>query len=920
MALRRHRIHHTALQGKDRRAAILQGTARRMEPALAALGLCFIYAVLATRFDLKLLFEDSILTGGDSASWFQVLKTMKEDFLPRGRFFGFSQDNFFGYMEGQHYFVLPFLAAALAGYAVPLAVALKLVTVAGGFFLPATMYFAARSISRDRMTGLLAASFSLLFLFNESYTIFGGNWLSTFAGEFCFSWATALLPLLVASVLEDERKNRKGILTGLILGLIGLCHFFVFMPAFFIPFFPAFPTFIGLLRRKHRAPQDRERGRLRTARIYATYSAALMAMAFWLLPMAATRMWAQPISMIWHFASPADFARQTLAWIWLPLGIAFLYASMRLHSREIPAQGSGERSHASLQKPREAVSQALALCTYLLGACLFLFFVAPGLGMPDIRFIPSMLLCCALGAAILTGFLLAPEKPKSRTRGDPAGSVQNGIASPSMAALAARAAKIALCVIACTGAAMMARNSPAWFRWNYSGYESKAEWRVLETMASLYSGNADDGRFLWEKQDQRDNRDFGSERAFENMALFTGRPTSEGIHYGSSMMARASTYLQSSYSLNPVDPESERIYSEIDPSSWPDRFAFLNASLIVTHSERITSMFASHPSFALDSKTGKFSVFRFRDFPGSYVRVLPREAVSIVREGSGGFRADYYRFFRNSSLYGHPFVSTRFADRRLEALTGQDAAHAPDYDEWERKAAAMPEAIQQATPAEVVRHGTSGEKIDDFSIRFATGSPGFPHLIAVSWAPGWKSAGGEKIYPAAPGFMLLYPETEKVDLRYTRTGIEMAGLAISFLVLPAALLYVFAGKRGRRRPRSWSSRHWTAQLVLSFIVFFSVAAFLVLQTGSGYPALSRDIGAARRLDTGLPAQRKQAGKLVDRWATAENLDRYDNRLVFDAWKIKAMILAREGRQKEADDIVRMLKDRYPRTRVLSSLP
>jgi hypothetical protein len=917
MALRRHRIHLPALQGKNRRAAILQGTARRCEPALAALGLCFIYAVLASRFDLKLLFEDSILTGGDSASWFQVLKTMKEDFLPRGRFFGFSQDNFFGYMEGQHYFVLPFLAAALAGFAVPLAVALKLVTVAGGFFLPATMYFAARTISRDRMTGLLASSFSLLFLFNESYTIFGANWLSTFAGEFCFSWATAFLPLLVASVLEDERKSRKGILSGLILGLIGLCHFFVFMPAFFIPFFPAFPALIGMLRRKkHRASQEGEQGRLRTARIYATYSTALMVMAFWLLPMAATRMWAQPISMIWHFASAFDFARQTLAWIWLPLGIAFLYASVRLHSGEVTAQGRDARSHAGMHTPHAAVSQALALCAYLLGACLFLFFVAPGLGMPDIRFIPTMLLCCALGAAILTGFLLAPDKSQNRAQADVPLSAKPGIASPSMAGLVALAAKIALCVIACAGAAMMARNSPAWFRWNYSGYESKAEWGVLETMASLYAGDADDGRFLWEKQDQRDNRDFGSERAFENMSLFTGRPTSEGIHYGSSMMARAATYLQSSYSLNPVDPESERIYSEVDPSSWPDRFAFLNASLIVTHSERITSMFASHPSFALDSKTGKFSVFRFRDFPGSYVRILPHDAVSIVREGAGGFRADYYRFFRNSSLYGHPFVSARFADRGLEALTGQDVAHAPGYGEWERKAAAMPPAM----PAEVMRHSTSEEKVDDFSIRFRTGSPGMPHLIAVSWAPGWKSEGGERIYPAAPGFMLLYPETENVELRYKRTGWETAGLAMSFLVLPAALVFGFTGKQGRRRLRSWHSRLWTWQLVFSFIVFFSVAAFLVLQTGSGYPALSRDIGTARRLDTGLPAQRTQAEKLVGRWATAENLDRYDNRLVFDAWKIKAMILAREGRQKEADDIVRMLKDRYPRTRVLSSLP
>jgi len=169
-------------------------------------------------------------------------------------------------------------------------------------------------------------------------------------------------------------------------------------------------------------------------------------------------------------------------------------------------------------------------------------------------------------------------------------------------------ASLVLVVAASAGAAAMARNSPAWYRWNYSGYEAKTEWPAMEALGKTYKGTPDGGRFLWEKQDQRDNRDFGSERAFENLSLFTGHPTSEGIHYGSSMMARAATYLQSTYSPNPVDPEAERIYSEIDPQSWPARFSLLNARYIVTHSEQITALFSAHPAFALDGKFGKFRV------------------------------------------------------------------------------------------------------------------------------------------------------------------------------------------------------------------------------------------------------------------------------------------------------------------------
>ena len=155
--------------------------AAQAEDMVSWLVLALVYAFMLSRFDLRLLVSDSILTGGDSASWYQVLKTLKEDFLPQGRLFGFSQANFFGYLEGQHYFILPFLVAALLGFLVPLGVALKIATVAGGFALPLSMFFAASSISGRKRSGAIDAALSLLFLLNESYSIFGGNWLSTFA-------------------------------------------------------------------------------------------------------------------------------------------------------------------------------------------------------------------------------------------------------------------------------------------------------------------------------------------------------------------------------------------------------------------------------------------------------------------------------------------------------------------------------------------------------------------------------------------------------------------------------------------------------------------------------------------------------------------------------------------------------------------
>lgn len=836
---------------------------RKIETALSLGILGTVYVVLGSRFDLDLLFSPTILTGGDSASWYQVLRTLATDFLPHGRLFGYSQANFFGYLEGQHYFPLPFLAAAALGAVFPLTVALKLATVAGGFALPACLFASAFSVTGRSRSGAIAASLGLLFLFNESYSIFGGNWLSTFAGEFCFSWAIAFLPLVASSCLRDIKEpRRRGVATGLFLGFTGLCHSFVFMPAFFLPFFPVFGIAARMLGKKRGhggrlpSPSRAAQEKAIVARVLTTYCTAFAVMAFWLMPMIATRGWAQPISMIWRFPTTFAFASQTLAWLWAPAGVILIALSIFCDS---------------------AKGKIAGFFLYALFSCAFLFIIAPGLGMPDIRFVPSALVLLCLALPIVGEWGLEKMDRK----------------------IPASALTLIFACAACAVAVLSARNAPAWFRWNYSGYEAKAEWNALRELSERYSGDIGSGRILWEKQDQRDNKDFGSERGFENLYLFTGRPSAEGIHYGSSFMARATTYLQSSYSPNPVDPEPERIYSILDPDSWPARFDLLNAKYFIAHSTEITGRFASHPDFTVDSVIGKFTVFRYRG-PASasgYVKVLEPEDLSVVDPGPGGFRVSYYRFFRDWELYGHPFVSTAFADARFE-----ETKRYSNYDEYKASASAITNA-----PTSV-----RDEHMDNFSIRFTTDRPGKPHIIAASYAPGWKSSGGEKIYPVSPGFMLIFPETELVELRYGRSVWEVAGMLCSAAGLAAVALL----SRRQKLPNLPARPLAAAGLA----VFALAALFLLVQAGAGYPALAADIAAARRADLSGEAGRSIAAAKTARWANAANLDRYDNLLVFDAYRIRAALAAAEGRLAEAREIVALLKNRYPHTRVAEALP
>ena len=86
-------------------------------------------------FDVKLLFTDSIVTGGDTASWHGIAHHMLTELLPAGRLTGWDMGNFCGYPNFSFYFIPPFLAAVLPSYLldIPLAACLKPAIAAGMF-------------------------------------------------------------------------------------------------------------------------------------------------------------------------------------------------------------------------------------------------------------------------------------------------------------------------------------------------------------------------------------------------------------------------------------------------------------------------------------------------------------------------------------------------------------------------------------------------------------------------------------------------------------------------------------------------------------------------------------------------------------------------------------------------------------------
>ena len=151
-------------------------------------------AFLMIYFDVRYLFSDTVVTGGDTASWQGVADHLMKVLIPSGRLTGWDMGNFCGYPNFNFYFLPPFLLAVVPStlFGIPLTIALKWAIMSGIFLLPPAAYWGLRNMKYRFPVPIMGAAGAMLLMFNESYTMFGANTLSTFAGEFCYMFAFAL--------------------------------------------------------------------------------------------------------------------------------------------------------------------------------------------------------------------------------------------------------------------------------------------------------------------------------------------------------------------------------------------------------------------------------------------------------------------------------------------------------------------------------------------------------------------------------------------------------------------------------------------------------------------------------------------------------------------------------------------------------
>ncbi len=164
-------------------------------------------------------------TGGDMGAHVLLPQVLKDVLLPSGRLFGWSGAWYAGFPALYFYFPIPALVTVLLDVFLPYGVAFKLVTIVGLVALPAATYAFLRLLGFSRPVAAIAALTGSMFVFMESFSIFGANIKSTLAGEFSFSWSFALSIVYLGVVTRDTRIGARFTpWAGIILALTAMTH------------------------------------------------------------------------------------------------------------------------------------------------------------------------------------------------------------------------------------------------------------------------------------------------------------------------------------------------------------------------------------------------------------------------------------------------------------------------------------------------------------------------------------------------------------------------------------------------------------------------------------------------------------------------------------------------------------------------
>jgi hypothetical protein len=773
---------------------------------VAVVGGCMVY-VLAN-IHANLILENNTPTGGDFGAHVWGPAYLRDHILPHWRLSGWAPDWYAGFPMYKFYMVVPGLLTVLLDVVVPYGVALKMVSALGLVALPLCCWAFGRLAALPFPIPQLFSIAGVFFLFDWSFTIYGGNVASTMAGEFSFSIALCVAMLYLGVLARGLRTGKGRGLAASLFALTILCHLIVGI-------FAVVATVLMYL-----LWADRKRTRY----VLTMAPVAGLLTAFWTLPFLFGGAYMTDMTYERRPVGNAPNGLPDSYWqmlfpyaAWIDLTVFFL-ALIGLVGCVI----RGRRAGAFL---------GLIAVVFGAWACLW-----PQSHLWNARLLPFMYLArymlafigvYELFALILRHVRLELRDGAARTSSEDRrrrwGRQANGLATTTaqwgLGSLVLGAIVLASLVY---GGVHFQRGLPFarygvhngkttydwlffrgtksafvddWARWNYSGYEGKGvygEYRSIMSTMKKIGEERGCGRALWEHQTGDDVTSYGTPMALMLLPFFTDGciGSMEGLYFEASGTTPYHFLTAAAGSKQASNPVRRLAYDNDNVELAVRYMKDLGIRYYMAFRPEVVAQADANPELTSLRQVGPWTIYEVADSD----LVVPLTTNPVVVKGTG-----------NSAL---PLHLGRERDRWLEVGTSwfqhpDDWAAVPAADgpdDWQR-IEARPEGqptddrnLARVKPAETIEHSTlkpavvSDVRQTDDSISFSVDQIGVPVLVKVSYFPNWKVDGAQGPYRVAPNFMVVVPTANHVTLTYGTSSIEYLGYALTLVGMVLVLV------------------------------------------------------------------------------------------------------------------------------------
>lgn len=771
----------------------------------------------ATMFLLLTLHPDLILrdntpTGGDMGAHVWGPAFLRDHLLTNWRLSGWSMDWYAGLPVYRFYMVVPALMILLVDVVLPYGVSIKIIAVVGILTLPfATWMFGRLARFAFPIPELLVLA-SIVFLYDESFTIYGGNIASTMAGEFSFSIALTFSVLAFGFFAHGLYTGKRRVTTAALIALAALSHGIVLM---FV--FGGVLLMLVIWTDKKRVKWG-----------LSVIGLAVLLASFWVVPFltshgymtdmkyesrpsgASDSFWQMffPLPTVWNIfvmffaliGFAASLRRRQLVGVWLGVFGIVLAIGVFVTRDKLPIIGL-------LWNPR--VLPFLYLVRYML-MMIGIYETAVGLARvvsleKFVRASAADVAVTASGEAVSVVSLTSVVPKSARTR---------PMFNVSVAATLALGVTLVLGfhfqelpfgkVVTRSDNSTVYKWGPistklsndgfvdGWARWNFQGYEGKSAYGeyhdVVQTMKTLgQDPNNGCGRAVWENNGELNK--YGTTMGLMLLPFWTSGciGSMEGLFFEASGTTPYHFITAAAMSKQSSNPVRELRYDNNDAAKGVQYLQDLGVKYFLGFTPEAIAQASTQSALTEVARSGPWVIYKV----ASSDIVVPLDVQPVVVRNSGSDPRE------NWLEVGMSWFQNKQDWAALPAASGPSEWQQIDAnldimrrDGLPGQSARSVDIVVPATPitAVALEHVTiTNVQIGQSDVRFSVDKVGVPVLVRVSYFPNWNVSGAKGPYRVAPNMMVVIPTSNDVRLSYGRSSLDLFAYALTLVGLVVAL-------------------------------------------------------------------------------------------------------------------------------------